>query len=203
MKKPLMTLTARLDINQVDDGINWLFSDIDSISDIECTSGDPQWNRDINFSADQEFRIAIVASDQEKTNFDSLEVVDCCVITRPQILSCGPNIRTWYGPPSLFVDSHGTQLGALYRIDPAKFSVHSTGMSPATGRKITLLWDGHLIVGKYNGFWDLSFYVTLSIKRTDEDTPQLRVFYFDPESEVGNGTKPPGAPATLKATTDS
>lgn len=190
MKQPLMTLAARFDVNQVDDGIDWLFTDIESVANVERTPGDPHWNRNIDFSAGQDFRIAIVASDEEKTGFESLEVIDCCIITRPGILRCGPDVRTLYAPPSLFVDSSGNQLGALYQIDPSSFSVHSTGIDPTKGRKITLLWDGHLTVGRYNGFWDLSFYVTVSIKRTGEETAQQRVFYFDPESEVSNGTKP-------------
>lgn len=190
MTQPLMTLAARFDINQVDDGIDWLFTDINSIETIERTSGDPHWNRNVEFSAGQDFRIAIVADDQEKTGFESLEVIDCCIITRPQIISCGPNVRTWYAPPSLFVDSNGNELGALYSIVPSAFAVHSTGIDPEKGRKVTLLWDGNLTVGKYNGFWDLSFYVTVSIKRAGESIAQRRVFYFDPESEVNNGTKP-------------
>ena len=113
------------------------------------------------------------------------------MITRPHILSCGPHVRTWYGPPSLFVDSGGEQLGALYQIDPAAFSVHSTGIDPAKGKKITLLWNGYLKVGPYNGNWEISFYVTVSIKRANEESAQLRVFYFDPEGEVGNGMEPP------------
>ncbi len=185
-----MTLAARFDVNQVDDGIDWLFTDINSVETIERTPEDPHWNRNIEFSAEQDFRIAIVADDQEKTGFESLEVVDCCVITRPQIISCGPKARTCYAPPSLFVDSNGEELGALYSINPSEFTVHSTGIDPEKGKKITLLWDGHLTVGKYNGFWDLSFYVTVSIKRFGELEPQRRVFYFDPESEVNNGTKP-------------
>lgn len=191
MTKPLMTLAARLDVNQVDDGINWVFTDIDSVGGIDRNFGDPQWNRDIDFSAGQEFRIAIVASDQDKTGFESLEIIDCSIITRPQILCCGPEVRTRYAPPSLFVDSRGAELGALYRIDPSAFSVHSTGIDPAKGRRVTLLWDGHLTVGPYNGSWELAFYVTVSIKRAHEEARQLRVFYFDPETEVGNGSDPP------------
>jgi len=190
MKQPLMALNARFDVNQVDDGIDWLFSDIELVgSDRSLT--DPHWNRDINFSVGQEFRIAISASDQDKTGFESFEVIDCCMITRPRILCCGPNVRTWYAPPSLFVDDNGAQLGALYQVAPSAFSVHSTGVDPTKGRKVTLLWDGHLTVGPYNGFWDISFYVTVSIKRIGEEQTQLRVFYFDPEGEVGNGTYPP------------
>ncbi|MGF6273808.1 hypothetical protein ABIB38_002186 [Massilia sp. UYP11] len=191
MTQPLMALTARLDVNQVDDGIDWIFSDIDSIGSADRTATDPHWNRDIVFSAGQEFRIAIAASDQDKTGFESLEVIDCCVITRPQILCCGKGVRTNYAPPSLFVDSDGKQLGALYKIDPSAFSVHGTGIDPTKGRKVTLLWDGNLKVGPYNGFWEISFYVTLGIKRVGEDKIQLRVFYFDPEGEVGNGSEPP------------
>lgn len=194
MTQPLMTLAARFDVNQVDDGIDWLFTDIDSLDGVERTPEDPHWNRDINFSAGQEFRLAIVAGDQEKTDFESIEVVDCCIITRPRIICCGPDVRTWYAPPSLFVDNTGNQLGALYRIDPTAFTIHSNGVDPAKGRKITLLWNSHLIVGPFNGFWELSFYVTVSIKRSGEKVAQQRVFYFDPETEVGNGTKPPNAP---------
>lgn len=194
MAQPLMALTARFDVNQVDDGINWLFADIESVGkDRDPT--DPHWNRDIEFSAGQQFRIAIAATDQDKTGLESLEVIDCCIITRPRILSCGPRARTWYAPPSIFIDCDDKPLGALYQINPSTFAVHSTGVDPAKGRKITLLWDGHLNVGPYNGFWDISFYVTVAIKRAGEDTVQQRVFYFDPEGEVGNGTNPPRAPA--------
>lgn len=191
MTQPLMTLTARFDVNQIDDGVNWIFADIDSAINTEHTRVEAQWNRDIEFSAGQEFRIAIAASDKDKTGLESLEVVDCCLITRPHILSCGPNQRTRYAPPSLFSSQSSQQLGALYRIEPSAFSVHSSGIDPEKGKRITLLWDGHLTVGPYNGFWELSFYVTVRIKRTGDEPEQLRVFYFDPETEIGNGTSPP------------
>jgi len=191
MTEPLMTLAARFDVNQVDDGVDWQFTDIESVGTIDRIPGDPQWNRDIDFSAGQEFRIALSASDQQKTGFESLEVIDCCIITRPRILCCGPKVRTWYAPPSLFVDSSGAELGAVYQINPAEFSVHSTGIDPEKGRRVTLLWNGHLTVGKYNGFWEFSFYVTVRINRAGEDQAQLRVFCFDPETEVGNGIDPP------------
>lgn len=191
MTQPMMTLTASFDVNQVDDGINWVFADLDSAININHSLKEPHWNRDIDFSAGQDFRIAITASDKDKTGFESLEVVDCCLITRPRIVSCGPGMRTHYGMPSLFVDESGKQLGALYKIDPSAFSVHSTGVDPAKGKRITLLWNKQLSVGPYNGFWDISFYVTVRIIRAGEQLEQLRVFYFDPEGEVGNGTSPP------------
>lgn len=191
MTQPMMALTARFDVNQVDDGIDWTFTDIETVGTADRIPGDPQWNRDIDFSAGQKFRIALSAGDKDKTDFESIEVVDCCVITRPRILSCGPGVRTRYAPPSLFVGADGRQLGALYQIDPSAFSVHSTGVDPEKGRKITLLWDGHLTVGPYNGSWELSFYVTVNIKRAREHAAQLRVFYFDPESEISNGIDPP------------
>lgn len=194
MTQPLMALTARFDVNQVDDGIDWLFDDIESV-DSDHISSNPHWNRNVEFSAGQEFKIAISATDDDKTGFESLEIIDCCIITRPRILCCGQNVRTWYAPPSIFVDSEGRQLGALYQIDRSAFYVHSTGVDPKKGRRVTLLWDGNLKVGAYNGFWDISFYVTVNIKRVGEETAQQRVFYFDPEGEVGNGTNPPRAPA--------
>lgn len=191
MTQPLMTLTASFDVNQIDDGISWLFADLESAIGVDCKSTTTHWNRDIDFLAGQDFRIAITASDKEKTGFESLEVIDCCLITRPRILCCGPGVRTRYDLPSLFVDEEGKQLGALCRIEPSRFSVHSTGVDPTQARRVTLLWNDHLTVGPYNGFWELSFYITVRIKRAGEDTQQLRVFYFDPESEVGNGTSPP------------
>ena len=30
MTQPLMTLTARFDVNQIDDGVDWVFADLDS-----------------------------------------------------------------------------------------------------------------------------------------------------------------------------
>lgn len=191
MTQALMTLTARFDVNQIDDGINWVFADLDSALDTAPSPVEAQWNRDIQFSAGQEFKIAITASDKDKTGFEALEIVDCCLITRPQIISCGPNQRTHYAPPSLFASSSSQQLGALYRIEPSAFTVHSSGIDPEQGKKLTLLWDGHLTVGPYNGVWELSFYLTVSIKRADGEPDQLRVFYFDPETEIGNGTFPP------------
>lgn len=191
MTQPMMALTAKFNVNQIDDGINWIFTDLESAGIPDHILEDPHWNRDINFSVDQEFRIAITASDEDHTDFESFELIDCCLITRPQILSCGPGERTYYAPPSLFVNASGKQLGALYQIDPSTFSVLSTGTDVKKGKRITLLWDGHLTVGPYNGVWELSFYITVRIKRTGQETEQLRVFYFDPESEVGNGTYPP------------
>jgi hypothetical protein len=29
MTQPLMTLTARFDVNQIDDGVDWVFADLD------------------------------------------------------------------------------------------------------------------------------------------------------------------------------
>lgn len=191
MTKPLMALTARFDVNQVDDGIDWLFADINSADIDGYTRTEPYWNKDIDFSAGQEFRIAITASDQEHTEFESFEVVDCCLITRPRILCCGKGVRTRYAPPSLFVDASDQPLGALYNIDPSAFSVLSTGIDLTKGRHVTLMWDGHLTVGSFNGFWELAFYVTVNIKRAHEEASQLRVFYFDPEGEVNNGSDPP------------
>lgn len=191
MTQPLMTLTARFDVNQINDGIDWVFADLVSAIETVQSPVEAQWNRDIQFSAGQEFKIAITASDKDKTEFDSLEVVDCCLITRPHILSCGPNQRTRYAPPSLFASSSSQQFGALYRIEPSAFTVHSSGIDPEKGKRITLLWDGHLTVGPYNGLWELSFYLTVRIKRIGDESEQLRVFYFDPETEIGNGTFPP------------
>lgn len=191
MTQPLMALTARFDVNQIDDGINWTFADLESAIEDTPSPVEVQWNGDIQFSAGQQFRIAITASDKDKTGFDSLEVVDCCIITRPHILSCGQDQRTYYAPPSLFASSSSQQLGALYRIEPSAFTVHSSGIGPETGKRLTLLWDGHLTVGPYNGSWEISFYLTVRIKRAGDQSDQLRVFYFDPEAEIGNGTFPP------------
>ncbi|MDY0978367.1 hypothetical protein SOM61_25720 [Massilia sp. CFBP9012] len=192
MTKPLMTLTARLDVNQVDDGIDWLFTDLDSAIGSDRTRENPHWNRDIEFDANQDFRIAITASDKDNTGLESIEVIDCCLITRPQIICCGPGLRTRYAPPSPFASVDGKERGALVRIDPSAFIPLATSNdSPEKIRKITLLWDNHLAVGNINGFWEISFYLTVLIKRAQKEAAQLRVFYFDPEGEISNGSDPP------------
>lgn len=189
---PLMTLSASFDVNQASDRMDWEFLDIGVEPRRLSKSSGKSWNSDIFFTAGQSFCIALTATDEHSTNFESFQIIDCCLISRPRILRCGRKELTLYAPPSPFVSVAGSPLGALYPILGSAFiPIMSTSSKDDGANWQTMLWDGSLKVGDINAHWELSLYVTVSIQRAWQDRPQLRVFYFDPESEVGNGTTPP------------
>ncbi len=120
-------------------------------------------------------------------------MVDPSVGTEP-VVQCGPDLPTIYSPPSMFgVADDGAVSGALYPLAPAGFvKLDQPGGLGYTS--VTLRWNEPLTITSVPGSWELSVLVTVAIARSGQQD-ELRVFYFDPESEVGNGTTPPEAGA--------
>jgi hypothetical protein len=185
----MMTLSATFDVNQRSDRMDWQFLDIGVVPGQPPQPGGDHWNSDVFFSAGQSFRIAFTATDKENKGLESFEILDCCLITRPQILRCGKDALTLYAPPSPFVTASGEACGASYPIPGSAF-FSTTTEEPGESVQQTLQWDDSLTVGGINAHWQMSLYMTVSIQLSGSQ-PQLRVFYFDPESEIGNGTTPP------------
>ncbi|NVM78416.1 hypothetical protein FHW83_004244 [Duganella sp. SG902] len=188
-KQPLMTLKVSFDISQIRDRINWDFVQVDPATG-QAGAPDRNWRNNIQFLPGQKFRIDIEADNVYDKPCQAITVVDCCLITRPQITVCGPGKTPTYAPPSPFVEAHGKHRGALVAIPGDKFRPQDPLSAGAPGRKRFLIWDGELEVGQVQSHWDLSFYVTLRLER-QPGVFDYRVFYFDPESEVGNGMDPP------------
>jgi hypothetical protein len=185
----LMTLKVSFDVSQIRDRINWDFLEVDPVSG-QTGAPDRNWRNNIQFVPGQKFRIDIEADNVYNKPCQGIAVVDCCLITRPQIKMCGPGKNPTYAAPSPFVDAKGQHLGALVVLPGDKFKPQDPLSDNVPGRKRVLIWDGALEVGQEQSHWDLSFYVTLRLERHPGEF-DYRVFYFDPESEVGNGIDPP------------
>lgn len=178
-----MELKVTFDVNQIRSRANWYFHEVGNSAD--CDDG---WHNNIQFLPGQQFGIRLVATNYYKTTLQSVSVVDCCLITQPQIQVCGPGHPPQYAPPSPFCTASLKPLGALAVIPATGFSRFEP-IVPSSD--YVLIWNDYLVVGPMVSHWDLSFYVTVCIDRGVGATPDYRVFYFDPESEVGNGMDPP------------
>lgn len=196
----LMALTVTFDVNQIRPRVNWQFSQVKKPAG---NTDEPQgsWRNNIQFIPGQQFRIELVMQNFYDKPLTSVRVIDCCLITRPQIRSCGPGQTPQFAPPSPFVSASLAPMGALVSIPPDEFQPAAKPLVPVppeapippggkSGVNHVLIWDGHLVVGSVQSHWDLTFYVTVGIERAPGQI-DYRVFYFDPESEVGNGMDPP------------
>ncbi|HEY9103041.1 hypothetical protein [Chitinimonas sp.] len=113
-----------------------------------------------------------------------VQILECTILTRPQIIAMDEllDVAT-YARPSLFV---GPDLAArlITDINPKGHPHVIDGF-----RHLHFQRQNALTVGQHNGRWELSLYVTVLITNGPGGQPFLRVYTFDPESEVGNGTR--------------
>ncbi|HEX8610465.1 MAG TPA: hypothetical protein VF800_04190 [Telluria sp.] len=185
MKKPTsMLLEANFDINQIGETLEWKFSRKDG-------DGNPVKGRyagAIYFTVGERMHVRIRAGGYEK--FESFQVLDCTLITRPQIRSIAPGMLPTYAPPSPFVDNeHVCIKGASVQIPADEFVRDKADNDDPAYHKKALKWQNHLTVGTCTGRWEVSFVLTVLITRASGETTQ-RVFVFDPEGEVGGGVAP-------------
>lgn len=122
----------------------------------------------------------------------SFSVVECYLVTLPQAVWTTQIQGTTYSPPSPFAASGGEQPGSAVRavanLLPAqerkgddKYLTY-TYMAEQAFRVISAPGGQTGSIGR----WDLSFVLTVQITDPVHGT-YLRVFRFDPETEVGNG----------------
>ena len=108
-----------------------------------------------------------------------IEIIDASIITLPHTsLSTG-------SAPSPFASDHAVvQVGDWSKPelqaqpDPLRIGYECHTLAP-------------LQVTQESGRWELSLVVTVRLLRKDNTRSELRVFAFDPESEVGTGGDPP------------
>ena len=176
---PAMVLEANFDIDQTGETLEWHFARSDG-------DGNPDEGKDagsIKFVVGEKMFVRVTGG--SKTPYTSFKVLDCCLITQPQIVQCGKDIPTLYAAPSLFVKGEGHSMGASIKLAAEKFEPRQVQPDPAYFT-ITQVWGGHLKVGDDRGRWELSFIITVLITRADGSS-YPRVFNFDPECEVGPG----------------
>lgn len=121
------------------------------------------------------------------SDFSSFQIVDCCLVTLPEVLQIGDKVPTLYSAPSPFVQS----VGASYPIS-LDFSVSAEDHvgKDKRHRRITQFWKHNLNVNHAHGRWELSLILTVRIMRGLGNVTETRVFNFDPECQVGDGTDP-------------
>lgn len=116
--------------------------------------------------------------------FVSFQIVDCAIITRPRVVQLAAGLPTRYAAPSPF-----QQAGAAVYPMALDFAPTFIDMEPDGVRSVTQHWKRTLDVGLAPGLWDLSLVLTIRVMRGAGAVDQLRVYSFDPETEVGgNGT---------------
>ncbi|MES2073434.1 MAG: hypothetical protein V4488_23980 [Pseudomonadota bacterium] len=182
----LTTLSVSFDVEQISPKLNWAFhSPIDNPSLASKPVPGP-YAGSIYFNQGEILMLHVIGSGSKLSNFSSFQIVDCCITTRPQVVYAENPSRPKYAPPSPFLQA----IGATYPLN-LDFSSHlEKELLGSTRRRISQRWKDTLNVGHTAGRWDLSFNVTVRIFRGPSEAPELRVFYFDPESEVGDGTFP-------------
>jgi hypothetical protein len=186
-KATAMHLEANFDIDQVGSTLEWSFKRYD------C-DGNPltgKYAGGIFFTTGEEMRVRVRAGC--RTKLTSFKVLDCTLISIPQIVEIAPKKKAKFAPPSLFVSTDVPPIkvtGASIKLNGDDFKRDDLiPPSPPGYSEIALLWDKHLTVGLTEGRWEISFVLTVQV--TEEGKPPTeRVFCFDPEGDVSNGLTP-------------
>ena len=176
--KPI-TLVVRFDVDQPSAELDW-----------NLTGGDGQARQRrgpyagaVHFHQGETLLLEVHGGGARDSGFTSFQILDCCILTRPQIVHRGPVVRTRYAPPSPFLQS----IGGSYQFENDFSS--SVGTDDAgVYRTVRQKWKRSLNICHTQGRWELSFNVTVRILRGQLALPELRVFQFDPEGQVGPGT---------------
>lgn len=185
-KPTTMHIEANFDIDQIGETLEWHFYRKDG-------HGNPIKGRyagSVYFTVGEQTRVRVKAGSYNP--FVGFEVLDCTLITRPQVVQIGKGLRTEFALPSPFISTPDiTVTGASVSLPPAQF-VPSDVLKPEPEyTEFAREWNKELTVGDKTGRWEISFVLTVAIQRTLGGTPELRVFTFDPEGEVGSGVSPP------------
>ncbi len=190
-KPPIMLLTADFDINQVGADLEWHFSRKDH-------DGNPIEGKDagsIYFTKGETLYVHVGGGGRLRPDgtapFASFRVLDCVIVSRPQLSQYGTGLETKFYPPSPFVAKDGGgDKNATIRLAADRFAPWIGGPTKKGYFRRVQAWDDYLQVGDGLGRWEISFVITVEITGTDGRITE-RVFGFDPEGTVGSGLNPP------------
>ena len=172
-----MKLSVHFDADQITNQLDYNFTSCDG-------SADPRhgpYMGGVHFQKGQHVYLDVTCCGSKESGFSSFQIVDCCIITVPQLTQIGPKVPTVYAPPSPFLQS----VGATYSL-PLDFEIQKLldeSEMPALNR-IRQEWKHTLDVGYAAGRWEVSFVLTVRIMRAENQQPELRVFSFDPEGSI-------------------
>lgn len=136
------------------------------------------------FAPGEQLSVQVTCSGSRENLFDSFQIIDCAFVTLPQVVQRGIGVITQYAAPSPFQQA----IGACY---PMALDFHAVdegaGIEPErwTERVVTQYWKRTLDIALTPGLWNLSLAMTVRITRGAGAVNEVRVFSFDPETEVG------------------
>jgi hypothetical protein len=176
-EKQHLILRVSFDAQQVSSLLDWTFTPASQ------AKGDASAGA-LQLYAGQVLQLEITGYGSEASGYAGFDVVDACMVTQPQLVRLGGNEPALFAAPSMFdgVDSATHHLGGQFN------DVDTPATLAGTVRRAKV-WDGALTVAQAPGRWDLSFMLTVRLRGVPEDQAR-RVFYFDPESQVGDGSLP-------------
>ncbi|MBW3508040.1 MULTISPECIES: hypothetical protein [Janthinobacterium] len=181
---PWMKLSVHFDVDQITNQLDYNFTSCDGTADPRHGP----YMGGIHFQQGQHVYLDVNCCGSKESGFTSFQIVDCSIITIPQLTQIGPKVPTVYSPPSPFLQAVGATYSfpldfeAQVLLDEAENKV----LPPL--RRIRQEWKHNLDVGYATGRWELSFVITVRIMRGEGVQPELRVFSFDPESSVGGSS---------------
>ncbi|MRX09948.1 hypothetical protein GJ697_19090 [Pseudoduganella sp. FT25W] len=176
-----VVLTVGFDADQISDQLVHQFTSPDGQQPVHPTG---MFEAEIYFCESEVFHFRVVGSGK-KDRFTSFQVIDACLVTQPKPLYIRPGEHQQpptvrYSAPSPFVQP----IGATYQM---ALDFTSDAEETLTDRIVTQEWKRTLNVGNSQGRWEMSLILTVRIFRGGAIEPDVRVFSFDPESEVGSG----------------
>ncbi|SDF58726.1 MULTISPECIES: hypothetical protein [unclassified Duganella] len=179
VSRPPLLLSLSFDVDQISSQLDWTLT-----PDVQPVTGADSGC--IAFTMGDVLNVAVNGYGR-KGNFYTFQIVDCCIITKPALVQIGRQVAPLYAAPSPFVQA----LGACY---PLSLDFRCTAQNYVGAdqkhRRVTHSWKHQLDVNHAPGRWELSFVLTVRIMRELGHVTETRVFSFDPECQVGDGTEP-------------
>lgn len=169
-----LTLNVQFDIGQDSQQLNWYFSD--SHGKINPQQGGRKSGL-LAFHPGDTLTVAISA-ESETGQLEVARIVDCALITMPMANTWNMERPGHYPMPSPFYKANGNS-GVMSSFMPVE-------AGPASSRRQT--FRGQTLTFANIGRYKLTFMMTVAITEIN-GTISHRVFYFDPESDVGIGTE--------------
>jgi hypothetical protein len=185
---PKATLRLRFDVDQHTDQLQ---ADVyrDSSNTPNPNPEEGAFAGTLSLFQGEQVNVRIIGTGSRDGGFKTFQVIDCAIIARAGIVERSADGDTRFAPPSPFTQA----IGASYVLE-RNFSGFVNPLNTVE-REIVQDWKGSLDVGLSSGFWKLSFALTVRIIRGAGAVDEVRVFWQDPEAEVGGpGTLKEGRP---------
>jgi hypothetical protein len=176
-------LMVSFDICQQSEKLNWTFLNADH-QPVEKSKG--METGLFVFQTGERMRLNVVANSYLE-ELVGVHIIDCHLITRPILYAkrAAPELAGEYPSPSPFFDPAQPING--------QGATSSFGHGAAQGGRMKMSWDSEVeLVYRNKGNWQMSFIMTVAIERANG--LEYRVFSFDPEASVGDGSRPGDAP---------